>query len=71
MIKLSYFGENYNYGSTGKQEYDIKTEIDICPDAEMGQVVEALIKLLNIATYHTTRESVINAVNDYFDEHEW
>lgn len=70
MIKIIYENEAYDYGLNGKQPYNIKSEIEIIKDAAIEDVVAAMVKIMRIATYHITRETMINAVNDYFDINE-
>ena len=71
MLKIVYEGENYNYGNAGKQPYDINTEIKVIEDATVTEAVEAFVKVLQIATYHIDRETMLNAVNEVFDEIEY
>lgn len=68
MLKIVYEGKNYNYENVGSQPYDINTEITIVEDASVTDVVEAVIKALQIATYHIDRKTILNAVNDVFDK---
>ena len=70
MIKIIYEDKAYDYGFNGKQPYDIKSEIDVIDDAAIEDVVAAMVKIMRIATYHITRETMIDAVNDYFDINE-
>ncbi len=71
MLKIVYEGKSYNYGNVGNQPYDINTEITIIEDANVTDVVEALVKAMQIATYHIDRKTMLDAVNDVFDEIEY
>ena len=71
MLKIVYEGKNYNYENIGSQPYDINTEITMVEDASVTDVVEAVVKALQIATYHIDRETILNAVNDVFDKIEY
>ena len=71
MLKIVYEGKSYNYGNVGSQPYDINTEITIIEDANVTDVVEALVKAMQIATYHIDRKTMLDAVNDVFDEIEY
>lgn len=67
MLKIVYEGKSYNYENVGSQPYDINTEITIVKDASVTDVVEAVIKALQIATYHIDRKTMLDAVNEVFD----
>ena len=71
MLKIVYEGKNYNYENVGKQPYDINTEITIVEDANITDVIQAVVKALQIATYHIDRKTMLDAVNDVFDEIEY
>ena len=67
MLKIVYEGKSYNYGNIGSQPYDINTEITIIDDASVTDVIEAVVKALQIATYHIDRKTILDAVNNGFD----
>lgn len=70
MLKIIYEGKSYNY-SVGSQPYDINSEIAIIEDATVTDAVKAFVKALQIATYHIDRQTMLNAVNNVFDEIEY
>lgn len=71
MLKIVYEGKSYNYENVGSQPYDINAEIAIVEDASVTDVIEAVVKALQIATYHIDRKTMLDAVNDVFDEIEY
>ena len=71
MLKIVYEGKNYNYDNVGSQPYDINTEIVMIQDASITDVIEAVVRALQIATYHIDRETILNAVNRVFDKIEY
>lgn len=68
MLKIVYEGKNYNYKNIGSQPYDINTEIAIIEDASVTDVMEAVVKAMQIATYYIDRKTMLNAVNKVFDK---
>lgn len=71
MIKIVYEGKSYNYENVGSQPYDINAEIAIVEDASVTDVIEAVVKALQIATYRIDRKTMLDAVNNVFDEIEY
>lgn len=71
MLKIVYEGKSYNYEDVGSQPYDINAEIVIVEDASITDVIEAVVKVLQIATYHIDRNKMLDAVNNVFDEMEY
>lgn len=71
MLKIVYEGKSYNYENVGSQPYDIKAEIAIVEDASVTDVIEAVVKALQIATYRIDRKTMLDAVNNVFDEIEY
>ena len=71
MLKIVYEGKSYNYGNIGSQPYDINTEITIIDDASVTDIIEAVVKTLQIATYRIDRKTMLDAVNNVFDEIEY
>ena len=50
MFKISYEGEPYYYNS-GKQAYTAKAEITMDNDATLSDILEAVLKMSEFATY--------------------
>ena len=71
MLKIVYEGKSYNYENAGSQPYDINAEIAIVEDASVIDVIEAVVKALQIATYRIDRKTMLDAVNNVFDEIEY
>ena len=71
MLKIVYEGKSYNYENVGSQPYDINAEIAIVEDASVTDVIEAVVKALQIATYRIDRKIMLDAVNNVFDEIEY
>ena len=71
MLKIVYEGKSYNYENVGSQPYDINAEIAIVEDASVTDVIEAVVKALQIATYRIDRRTILDAVNNVFDEIEY
>ena len=72
MLKIIYEGKSYNYEHIGKsQPYDINTEITIIEDASVTDVIKAVVKALQIAAYHIDRKTILDVVNNVFDEIEY
>ena len=68
MIKIIYNQESYDYESAGKQEYDINTEIKLNDDISSIEAIEAFLKLLNIATYRVSIDTLERVIQDLKDE---
>lgn len=71
MLKIVYEGKSYNYENVGSQPYDINAEIAIVEDASVTDVIEAVVKALQIAAYRIDRKTMLDAVNNVFDEIEY
>ena len=70
MIKFIYRQEPYNYENVGGQAYDIRTEIEMNEDANIGDIVEAIVRLTKTAGYRATKKSFLNAIEDIFEDRE-
>lgn len=68
MIRMSYHGEPYYYEHTGKQEYDVRTDITMDNDAEAYSHFEALVRLMKLATYNLKAGTVRRIVERLIDE---
>lgn len=67
MIKMTYEGKKYDYGTVGNQMYDIETKIEMDEDCSVDDVIIAIAKLMNIATYHVS-VNTIRSVCDRIEE---
>ena len=69
MIKLIYEGKPYDYGNVGKQAYEVKTEITMDSDAGVIDILEAVARLMNIATYKVSAQVLKKACEDLVEEY--
>ena len=67
MIEIIYKGEKYNYGDCGSQNYDIKTKIVMDKDCSVYDIILAISKLMNIASYQVSVKTLRQAC-DYIEE---
>lgn len=69
MLKFIYKDENYDYmgDGLGKQPYDIETEISVIENADISEVIQAMIRIMTIAQYNINRNNIIEAVKEAFD----
>lgn len=51
MITITGKSDAYNYGETGKQEYDINTTVNFTEDASLDQIIEGVIRLATVMGY--------------------
>lgn len=65
MIKMEYMQEPYNYGNVGGQNYKIETKIEMNEDASAGDVLEAVIRLMQTATYHIDVGTLLSFAEEY------
>lgn len=77
MFKISYEGEPYYYNS-GKQAYTAKAEITMDNDATLSDILEAVLKMSEFATYPKQTKSHLKQLIDNLDynfeeekENEW
>lgn len=69
MIKMTYEGKKYNYGNVGSQMYDIETKIEMDEDCSVDDVIIAIAKLMNIATYHVSVNTIRSACDRIEEEY--
>ena len=69
MIKMIYEQEPYNFEGVGGQAYDIKTEINMVQDASAQDILEAVVRLMQTATYHVDARLLMEFAKDYAYEH--
>lgn len=69
MIKMTYEGKKYNYGTVGSQMYDIETKIEMDEDCSVDDVIIAIAKLMNIATYHVSVNTIRSACDRIEEEY--
>lgn len=67
MIKMTYEGKKYDYGAVGSQMYDIETKIEMDEDCGVADIIIAIAKLMNIATYNVSINTIRKAC-DYIEE---
>lgn len=67
MIKIEYKGDAYHY-STGEQNYDITTIVQLEEDISADDAIIAFLRLLNIATYRVSIETLERIVRFLEDE---
>ena len=66
MFKISYEGEPYYYNS-GKQAYTAKAEITMDNDATLSDILEAVLKMSEFATYPKQTKSHLKQLIDNLD----
>lgn len=69
MIKMTYEGKKYDYGTVGRQMYDIETKIEMDEDCSVDDVIIAIAKLMNIATYHVSVNTIRSACDRIEEEY--
>lgn len=69
MIKMSFRGDPYDYGTSGKQEYGVDTTIEVNKDASLDQVVEAMVQIAKIAGY--SEVSIPRVLRNFADDMEF
>lgn len=69
MIKMTYEGKKYDYGTVGSQMYDIETKIEMDEDCSVDDVIVAIAKLMNIATYHVSVNTIRSACDRIEEEY--
>lgn len=69
MIKMTYEGKKYDYGTVGSQMYDIETKIEMDKDCSVDDVIIAIAKLMNIATYHVSVNTIRSACDRIEEEY--
>jgi hypothetical protein len=62
---MNYKQEPYNYGNTGSQNYNIEANIIMNEDASSYDVLEAMVRLMNTATYHIDVKVLLNFVEEW------
>ena len=69
MIKMTYEGKKYDYGTVGSQMYDIETKIEMDEVCSVDDVIIAIAKLMNIATYHVSVNTIRSACDRIEEEY--
>lgn len=69
MIKMTYEGKKYDYETIGSQMYDIETKIEMDEDCSVDDVIIAIAKLMNIATYHVSVNTIRSACDRIEEEY--
>ena len=64
MIKITYKQEPYHYDFTGGQPYDIKTVVTLNEDISSDEAIIAFIKVLNMATYRVSIDTLKRVIAD-------
>ena len=67
MIKLIYEQEQFEYPDLACQPYDIKTVVELKEDADIEEAIATYLNFLKITGYRLRKESLIEAINEYFD----
>lgn len=70
MIKMTYEGKKYDYGFVGSQMYDIETKIEMDEDCSVDDIIIAIAKLMNIATYHVSVNTIRSACDRIGEEYD-
>ena len=64
MIKITYKQEPYHYEHTGSQPYDVETVVTLNEDISSDEAIIAFIKVLNMATYRVSIDTLKDLVAD-------
>lgn len=64
MIKITYKQEPYHYDFTGGQPYDIETVVTLNKDISSDEAIIAFIKVLNMATYRVSIDTLKRVIAD-------
>lgn len=64
MIKITYKQEPYHYDFTGGQPYDIETVVTLNEDISSDEAIIAFIKVLNMATYRVSIDTLKRVIAD-------
>lgn len=70
MIKIIYEGIGYDYGEViGAQNYNIQTQVEMNKDASVLDIIEAIAKVMNIATYRVSVETIRQVCDELEEEY--
>ena len=69
MITMEYKQKPYNYGLTGGQNYSVDMKIEMVSDASSHDILNAVVDLMNAATYHVDVRILAGWLQDYAFEH--
>ena len=64
MIKITYKQEPYHYEHSGSQPYDVETIVTLDEDISSDEAIIAFIKVLNIATYRVSIDTLKKLISD-------
>lgn len=64
MLKITYKQEPYHYDFTGGQPYDIETVVTLNEDISSDEAIIAFIKVLNMATYRVSIDTLKRVIAD-------
>lgn len=64
MIKITYKQEPYHYEHAGSQPYDVETIVTLDEDISSDEAILAFIKVLNIATYKVSIDTLRKMIAD-------
>ena len=65
MIKIIFEEKAYHYEHAGSQDYDIRTEMKLDPDITSTEAILAFMKMLQIATYRVSGDTLRQAAEDW------
>lgn len=69
MLKIVYEQKTYDFGAdVGGQPYDIKAKIVVNEDATATEAIQAFVKMLRIADYRITEESLHRIFAEILEE---
>jgi len=70
MIKIIFTQPAYRYENVGAQEYNIETVMELNSDINSTEAILAFVRMLEIATYRITSDTIRRAADDYEMENE-
>lgn len=69
MIKIIYEQPAYCYEHAGEQPYNIKTEIELNSDISSTEALMAFMRMLEIATYRVSANTLRQAAEEWEAEY--
>ena len=69
MIKIIYTQPAYMYEHVGGQEYNIETTMELNSDISATEAILAFARMLEIATYRISSDTLRRAVQDWEEDH--
>lgn len=69
MLKIIYQEKPYDYGEDiGCQNYFLNTEIELTEDATIKDILEAIIKVVQLSGYIIDKKKILATVEDILED---